>query len=62
MSLWSLTYQQSVFKWCHSNKHFWEFYLQDGGENHMAQIWNENTSLSAHVYKFDDDDDYYYYC
>ena len=21
MSIWSLTYQQSAFKWCHSNKH-----------------------------------------
>jgi len=33
MSTWSLTYQQSVFKRHHSNKHFSPFYLQDGGKN-----------------------------
>jgi len=33
MSIWSLTYQQSVFKRYHSDKHFSEFYLQDGGKN-----------------------------
>jgi len=26
----------NVFKWQQSNKHFQEFYLQDGGENHLA--------------------------
>jgi len=32
----SLTYQQSVFKRYHSNKHFSEFYPQHGGENQLA--------------------------
>ena len=36
MSIWSLTYQQSVFKRCHSDKQFSEFYLQDGGRNQPA--------------------------
>jgi len=30
MSMWSLTYQQSISKHYHSDKHFSEFYLQDG--------------------------------
>jgi len=46
MSTWSLTYRQSVFKWHQGKKHFWEFYPQDGGENQLALIWNEITSLS----------------
>jgi len=46
---WSLTYQQSVFKQYHSNKHIYEFYPQDGGEKQLAQIWNEITSLSPYV-------------
>jgi len=36
MSTWSLTCQQSVFKRYHSDKHFSEFYLQDGGKNQLA--------------------------
>jgi len=32
MSIWSLTYQWCVFKRRHGNKHFWEFYPQNGGE------------------------------
>ena len=36
MSIWSLTYQQSVFKRYHSDKHFSEFYLQDDGKNQLA--------------------------
>jgi len=36
MSIWSLTYQQSVFKRYHSDKHFSEFYFQDGGKNPLA--------------------------
>ena len=31
-----VTYQQRVFKWYHSDKHFSEFYLQDGGKNQLA--------------------------
>jgi len=33
-----LAYQQSagLFKLYHSDKHFWEFYLQDGGKNQLA--------------------------
>jgi len=29
-------YQQSVFKRYHSDKHFSEFYLEDGGKNQLA--------------------------
>ena len=36
VSLWSSTYKLNVFKRRHSNKHFWEFYPQDGGENQLA--------------------------
>ena len=36
MSAWSLTYQQSVFKGYHSDKHLSEFYLQDGGKNQLT--------------------------
>ena len=36
MSVWSLTYEQSAFTQYHSNKHFSEFYPQDGGENQLA--------------------------
>ena len=43
MSIWSLTYQQSVFKRYHSDKHFSEFYLQDGGKNQPAQIGNKRV-------------------
>jgi len=35
MSTWSLTYQQNVFKRYHCDKHFLEFYLQDGGKNQL---------------------------
>jgi len=27
------------------------FYLEDGGKNQLAQIWNKITSLSSYVYK-----------
>jgi len=50
MSVSSLTYQQSVFKRYRSDKHFSEFYLQDGGNNQLAEIWNKITSLSLYVY------------
>jgi len=36
MDIWSLTYQQSVCKRYHSDKHFSDFYLQDGGNNQLA--------------------------
>ena len=47
----SLTYRQSVFKRYHSDKHFLEFYLQDGGKTnwHTDYIWNKITSLSPNV-------------
>jgi len=45
MSVWSLIYQQSVFKRYHGDKHFLEFYLQDGGKNQLAY-----TSLPPYVY------------
>ena len=50
MSVWSLTYRQSVFKWQQSNKHLSEFYPRDGGENQLAWLRNETTSLSPDVY------------
>ena len=50
MSVWSLTYQQSVFKRCHSDKQLSEFYLQDGGKIQLAQTWNKITSTSPHVW------------
>jgi len=46
MSVWSLIYQQSVFKRYHGDKHFLEFYLQDGGKNQLAY-----TSLWPYVYR-----------
>ena len=36
MFIWSRTYQQNVFKRYHSDKHFLEFYPQDGGKNQLA--------------------------
>jgi len=36
MSVWSPTYQQSEFKRCYSDKHFSEFYPQDGGKYQLA--------------------------
>ena len=52
MSTWSLTYQQSVslFKRYHGDKHFSEFYLQDGGKSQLAKVWNKITSLSPYVF------------
>jgi len=50
MSIGLLTYQQSVFKRYHSNKHFSEFYLQDGGKNQLIQMWNKITSLSPYIH------------
>ena len=32
MSIWSLNYQQSVFKSYHGDRYFSELYLQDGGK------------------------------
>jgi len=51
MSIWWLTYQQRAFKQYNSDKHLSQFYLQDGGKNQLAQIWNKITSLSPYVYK-----------
>ena len=30
-------------------RNIYEFYLQNGGENQLAYIWNEITSLSPYV-------------
>jgi len=49
MSVLSLTYQQSVFKHYHSDKHLSEFYLQDGGKNQLAKIWNKSMPLPPYV-------------
>jgi len=38
-----------VFKRYHNGKHFSEFYPQDGGENQLAQIQIEITSLSPYL-------------
>ena len=48
----SLTYRQSIFKRYHSDKHFLEFYLQDGGKInwHTDYTWNKITSLSPNAY------------
>ena len=42
MSIWSLTYQQSVFKHYQSGKHFSEFYLQDGGKKSTGTHVEQN--------------------
>ena len=42
MSIWSLTYQQSIFNWCHSDKQLSEFYLQDGGKNSTSIDTEQN--------------------
>jgi len=34
--VWSLACRQSVFQWCHSEKHLSEFCPQDGGESQLA--------------------------
>jgi len=36
MSTWSLTYQQSVLKRDHSDKHLSEFLPKDAGKNQLA--------------------------
>ena len=42
MSIWSLTYQQSISKLYRSDRHFSEFYLQDGGKNQLAyRYWTK---------------------
>jgi len=44
----------NVFKRYRGDKHFSEFYLQDGGKNQLASIWNchcHPTSLSLYVYQ-----------
>ena len=33
-----------------TDKHFFEFHLQDGGKNQLAEIWNKITSLSRYMY------------
>jgi len=48
----SLTYQQSVFKRYHSDIHFSEFYLQDGGKIQLEQNYVTVTlciSMAIHV-------------
>jgi len=37
------------FKRYHSDKHLSEVYLQDGGNNKLAWIWNKITSTSRYV-------------
>jgi len=50
MSIWSLTYQQSVFNRYLSDKHFSVFYLQDGNKNQLAYMWNKITSMLPYAY------------
>jgi len=40
------TRTESSYVFERGNKHFQEFYSQDGGENRLAWTWNEMTSLS----------------
>ena len=47
----SLTYQQSVFKRYHSDKHFSEFYLEDGGKSQRTYVWTKISSLSPYAYR-----------
>ena len=42
MSIGSLTYEQSVFKHCRSDKHLSQFYLQDGGKNSLGVDMERN--------------------
>ena len=49
MSIWSLTYQQSVFKRYHSDIHLSEFYLQAGGENQLAYKINVASSWDMEI-------------
>jgi len=49
MSIRSLTYQQSVSKRYHSDKHFWEFYLQDGAQK-STDIDTEQNYVSVTLY------------
>ena len=42
MCIWSLTYQQSIFNCYHSDKHFSEFYLQDGGKKSTGIDMEQN--------------------
>jgi len=45
-----MTYRQSVFKRYHSDKHFLEFYQQDGGKHQLAEICNDNYVTVTHVW------------
>ena len=51
MSIRSPTYQQSVFKRYHSDKHFSEFHLQDGGKNQLADM-EQNYVISSDVFVY----------
>ena len=45
VGLWSLACQQSVFRWYHSNKHFSEFYPQDGDNGDSDVISFRSLSI-----------------
>ena len=48
MSIWSLTYQQSVFKRYHNDRHLSEFYAQDSYKNQLAYyIDMEQTDVTV---------------
>jgi len=49
MSIWSLTYQQSIFKLYYSDKHFSEFYLQDGGKKSTGIDMEQNYVTVTYV-------------
>jgi len=61
MSIWSLTRERSVFKCCHSDRHLWEFYTQNGGKNQLAQththtqpfngLWSGTTRVGRYQKK-----------
>jgi len=49
MSTPSMTYQQSVLSAITVANISQSFYLQDGGKNQPAWMWNKITSLSPYV-------------
>jgi len=52
ISILSLTCQQSVSKRYHSDKHLWEFYLQDGGKNQLTDVEQNFATVSSDWYRF----------
>ena len=49
MFILSPTHQQSVFKRCHSDKHFSEFFTYKMAAEINWHLWNKITSLSPYI-------------